>query len=561
MIFIIWIGSFSWITFQSFDKSHRSSLETASEYILLVDEARQAQVSFKKQVQEWKDILLRGNDNEAFSKYYSQFNQEYDNVQIQLKQLKEDMANQNMDTSLVDNLICDHNQLFNKYKEALKSYDKNNIESYHIVDNNVKGIDRKTTDNMDSLVKQIQEKADSESEIMLEQANVDTNTFSRNLIIIIAIGIIVTILFTILISHTYKGITRFIEQFKKLMKQAEGGDLTICGEIYKNDELGELTEHFNKFIKGIRNLIFEAKKTSTTVAASSEDIMKASDVVSKTAEEVAANIESVAENHFKQSELTEKSSNDVNSVVTGLNRITENTGHISGLASKAMETVNDGINSLKNQSERMINTKSTSKNVTNVIFLLSEKSKEIGSVIKFINGITEQINLLALNAAIEAASAGEAGRGFTVVANEVKKLAELSKESTKKINDLIQEVQFDIDKAVSEVNNTNVSIDQQAASLELTDEAFNLIKKSVFEVTNKIEEVATETKAINQNAISVEESIKNIVNIMDKNASNTEEVASATNEYVASIQKVAASINYLSQMSNNLQESVDKFKV
>ena len=80
-------------------------------------------------------------------------------------------------------------------------------------------------------------------------------------------------------------------------------------------------------------------------------------------------------------------------------------------------------------------------------------------------------------------------------------------------------------------------------------------------MTNKIEEVATETKAINENAISVEESIKNIVNIMDKNASNTEEVASATNEYVASIQKVAASINYLSQMSNNLQESVDKFIV
>ena len=396
---------------------------------------------------------------------------------------------------------------------------------------------------------------------MIEQSNVDTGNFKKNLFCITVGGIILTILFTIVIVYTYKGITKFIEQFKILMEQAESGDLTVRGEIYIKDELGELTELFNRFINSIRNLICEAKETSATVASSSEEIMKASDEVSKTAEEVASNIASVAENHSKQAEFTEQSNNAVKSVVSGLNRITENTGRISGLANKAMETVTDGLTSLKHQSERMSNTKNTSENVTNVIFNLSTKSKEIGDVIAFINGITEQINLLALNAAIEAASAGEAGRGFTVVANEVKKLAELSKESTQKINNLIGEVQADIKKAVVEVDNTNISIDEQADSLKLTDDSFNIIQKSVFEVTNKIKEVALETEAINENAICVEKSIKNIVDIIDKNALNTEEVASATHEYKDSIQKVATSMNFLSQMSNTLQQSVDKFKV
>ena len=155
MVFILGISSFSWISFQRLDQSQKISLQATVEYINIVDNARQAQVSFKKQVQEWKNILLRGNDSEKFNKYYSQFTQENDNVQTQLIQLKEDMAKQDMETSSVDALLDSHKVLYSKYKEVLKSYDKNNIESYKIVDGLVTGIDRKTTDDMDALVKQI----------------------------------------------------------------------------------------------------------------------------------------------------------------------------------------------------------------------------------------------------------------------------------------------------------------------------------------------------------------------------------------------------------------------
>lgn len=561
MVFILGISSFSWISFKGFDQKYKNRLQITAGYIRMVDEARQAQVDFKIQVQDWKDTLLRGNDPAAFKQYYSQFIQDNDNVQKLLVKLKGDMSKQAIDTSSVDALLATHKELYDKYTQAIKSYDQNNAESYRIVDSLVKGIDRKPTDDMNALVKQIEDRANSETQNIMKQSEIDNHNFNTNLICIAILGIILISLFAFLIISTYKGIAKFIEQFKTLMERAENGDLSIKGEIYKKDELGELTARFNTFIEKIRNLITEAKGTSETVSSASNEVMKASDEVSRTAEEVAGTIVSLAESASKQAELAEQSNKAVDGVAEGLNVITENTMRISELASKAMEAITNGTTSLKHQSDRMNNTKNASQNVTVVISDLSTKSNEIGKVVEFINGITAEINLLSLNASIEAARAGDAGRGFTVVANEVKKLAELSKKSTQKISNLISEVQNDIKKAVTEVTNTEVSIDEQEVSLKMTDDSFNLIEQSVFEMANKIKEVTDETKEINKNAISMEKSMKNIVGIIEQNASGTEEVAAATQEQTASVEEVACSMNHLAELSGSLQKSLNKFKV
>lgn len=561
MIFVLSITSFSYVAFKNYNEKNNARLQRTAEYIAIVDESRQAQVYFKKQVQEWKNTLLRGNNRESFNKYYSQFSQENGNVQKQLSVLKEHMQKQGLDTSSVDKLLSTHKNLYNNYTEAIKSYDSNNPSSYQIVDNLVNGIDRKPTDDMDALVNDIQDKAKVESENMIAQSDIDTGNFYKTLVSIVVIGIILTIFFAILIFHTYKRITKFIDQFKTLMEQAEAGDLTISGAIDIKDELGEVTERFNKFIYTIRNLILEAATAAETVVSSSNDIMKNSSNISETSEEVACTISNMAERASKEYTLIEDSNNAVKDVSQGINRIAENTTHIMNLSHNAMITVNNGSKDLNHQIEIMSNTKDASENVSTVISDLSIKSKEIGKVVEFINGITEQINLLALNASIEAARAGEAGRGFTIVANEVNNLAQLSKESTQKISDLINEVQADIEKAVIEVNNTNTSIETQAVSLNETDNSLKLIQKSVLEVTNKINEVVTDTAGINQNTIALEKLISNIVTIIDHNTSSTQEIAVATEEHSASIQEISAAMNFLAELSDNLQKTLSRFKV
>lgn len=561
MIFVISITSFSYIAFQNYSEKNKARLQRTTEYIALVDESRQAQVNFKKQVQGWKDTLLRGNNIESFNKYHSEFTQENENVQNQLSTLKKDMTKQGLDTSSVEELLDTHKELYVKYTEALKKYDFSNPESYHIVDGLVTGIDRKPTDDMDALVKDIQDKANTESQNMIAQSNIDSGNFYKTLISIVIIGIILTIFFAVLISFTYKRITKFIEQFKMLMEQAEMGDLTINGIIHKEDELGELTQKFNSFINKIRALISEANSTTKNVVSSSNDIMRTSAEVSKASEQVASAISNMAESASEEYNLIEKSNSAVKDVAKGLDNITKNTVQIMDLADKAINTVSNGSKDLYNQIENMSITKDASKSVSIVISNLSAKSNEIGKVIEFINGITGQINLLALNASIEAARAGEAGRGFTVVANEVNNLAQLSKESTQKISNLINEVQADIEKAVVEVSNTNVSIEEQTRSLNETDNSLKLIEKSVFEVTQKIKEVVTETKGINQNAIYVENSINNIVNIVNQNTSNTQEIAAATEEHSASFEEISSSMNFLAELSEKLQDTLSKFKV
>lgn len=560
-IFIISISSFSYITFKNYNEKNKARMQRTAEYINVVDESRQAQVTFKKQVQEWKDTLLRGNNTDSFKKYYSQFTAENDNVQKQLSALKEHMQNLGLDTSSLDKLSASHKDLYSKYTEAIKNYDSNNSESYHIVDSLVNGIDRKPTDDMDSLVKDIQDNAKVESENILVQSNIDSSNFYKSLAAIVIVGILLTIFFALIIDNTYKRITKFINQLKTLMEQAENGDLTISGAIHTKDELGDLTERFNKFILQIRNLISEANTATITVVSSSNDIVKTSADISKTSEEVASTISNMAENACNEYKLIDESNNAVQDVVQGVNRITENTMHITSLADNAIHTVNNGSKELSRQIENMSNTKDASKNVSTVISNLSTKSIEIGKVVDFINGISEQINLLALNASIEAARAGEAGKGFTVVANEVNNLAQLSKESTEKISNLITEVQNDIKKAVIEVDKTGASIDEQAVSLNETYNSLKQIEESVLNVTNKINEVAKDTQIINKNAMSVEKSIKNIVNIVDGNTSSTQEIAAATEEHSASIEEISHSMSSLADLSNDLQKTLSKFKV
>jgi methyl-accepting chemotaxis protein len=561
MVFIIGISSFSWLTFKRFDENYKSRLQRTSEYINLVDEARISQVEFKTQVQNWKDTLIRGLDPSSFKIYYSQFSQENDNVQSELNKLKIDMTKQGLATTSVDALIKTHKELFEKYSNAIQSYDINNPQSYLIVDKLVKGIDRKPSDDLNSLVKQIQNNSADEINTMKHQSDIDTNNFERSLILIVMIGVFLTLLFTAMIISTYKGITKFIEQFAVLLEKAEGGDLTVKGEIVKRDELSQLIVKFNGFMERIRSLIFEAKETSEAVASFSNEIMKTSDEVSISAEEVASATSDISESAAKQTELAEHGNTSLYGVVDGLQRIAGNTLTINDLADKSINSVSHGLASLKSQHENMSSTKKASQTVTNVISDLSTKSKEIGDVVKFINTITSQINLLALNASIEAARAGEAGRGFSVVANEVKKLAQLSEESTQKISALIGEVQTDIEEAVVEVNNTKVSIEEQAASLQQTDDSFNLIQQSISEVAAKIKDVTSETKEINNNAINVQEIIQDITDIIERNALRSKEVASATEEQTASSQQVAASINQLAELSNTLEKSIAKFKV
>jgi len=561
LVFIVGMGIFTFKSLNSTVNQGQDNVATVNKYIDLVDNSRNIQVTFKKQVQAWKDLLLRGSDQAKYSTYFTQFTGYDHEVLVGLTGLKASMISLGMDGAQVDKISTELNQLQSNYTIALKSYNKTNKESYKIVDTLVKGMDKPPTNDMDTLVKSIRDKSTVQIAKMNSASKNNNKQLELYLFIIMIISICLVSLLTLMTLRTYKDIEKFIKQFQVLMQKAEDGDLTIQGTVFSKNELGVLTIRFNKFIENMKFLILETKEMSSLVASSSNDILKNSDETAKTSQQISETISDVANGATTQSALAQQGNDMVVSVTKDLNKVTEATNYMRELAMGTDKIVTQGISSIKFQNAKMLDSKNTTEDVSSSILNLSTKSAKIVEFVEVINGISSQTNLLALNASIEAARAGESGKGFAIVADEIKKLAESSSRSTNKIEELVKAIQNGMKETVIKMERSQKSMEEQTEAIKNTENIFWKIKDSTSKVTNEIIKVSDKTEIINMNSLSLEKSINNISNVIEQNAAASEEVAAATEEQVSSIEEISLSISSLTKSSDKLKQYLAKYKV
>lgn len=535
IIITITLGSFSWISLNKLTKESNYNLKTVSEYTTLVDSTRDAQVHFKKQVQAWKDLLLRGQNSDSYNKYYKEFQTEHKNVLDKLQYIEKLMRKNKLDTSLLDKSISTQEIMYNKYLDAIKSYSGGNAESYKIVDTMVKGMDRVPTDDMDKLVAQIQKNSNTAVSSMTNEAAKESNKNKTILITIILISIILILFLAVLIALTYNGIVKFINEMKTLISEVENGNLTVQGTVHSNDELGEITLLFNKFISNIREFFSETKEMSTSVANSSGEIMSASTNVGNGVDEIASSMSDMSKGAAKQSSSVNTAS-----------------------AKEASET---GVKAVEYQKNKMEENKQVFQNINNTINQLSAQSKKVGEIINVISGIAEQTSLLSLNASIEAARYGEAGKGFAVVADEIKKLAEESSTSVKNVVTIINDIQSSINQSVLDIDNVNSIIIEQESAVNNSTAAFKNIAESSIHIDKQISDISNNASDLNKYASNVKDAILDITDIANSNASLTENIAASTEEQSACIEEIVASIEHLASLSAKLNKNIEKFKI
>jgi methyl-accepting chemotaxis protein len=373
-----------------------------------------------------------------------------------------------------------------------------------------------------------------------------------------------TCLFGLVFAFLFsKRITSPILEVKKQLDDLakNEGDLTVRLPVRSQDEIGQLAQSFNTMLHTFQLLIKTINEKGKQVSISSSELFAVSEQSAKATEEISTSIHEVAKGMNIQLLKTEESKNGVFEISQAVHRIAETSNIVTNSSvQSARETLN-GKRSIEQSIEQMNLISTSTEKTEDVVKSLGEKSKEIGKIIEIITEVSSQSNLLALNAAIEAARAGEHGKGFMVVADEVKKLAQKSNLYASQIATIVQEIQLSAKQATQSIKEGRKEVNQGIKIVNEAGNAFHSIFLSTQTVENQIYEVTSAAEEMLSMAKSVLSSVEDVTDIAKQSVHNSNIVASTAEEQRYSIKEVSHSAERLNQMSYELEELLNQFRL
>ena len=381
----------------------------------------------------------------------------------------------------------------------------------------------------------------------------------RNFTIIMIVAFIIIAM--VIALYISLGIVNSIKKLQMLMDKAGKGDLTVVSDINTKDEIQALGESFNNMIANQESIVKQVRDGAMELTASSEEMAASSEEVSAATEEISASIQEVSKDAQNQNTSVIETSK-VLVQLSSLVQLAQNRAmSTENNANRTYETALAGRDKVKDTVNAMGHINVSTEETVEVLKVLNELSEKVGGIISTINSIAEQTNLLALNAAIEAARAGEHGRGFAVVADEVRKLSEQSNEGAKQIEGLVNEMMRQTVSAVESINSSKKAVDNGVVVAEQTDRAFLDIIKAVEEITNNVLEIADITKDEVATSDQIIKLIDTIASAAESTTQNSLQVASSTQEQAAAVETLAATAEETSAMAMSLDNLVKKFRV
>ncbi len=549
---VVSIGAFGFYSTYKEQLLVSAAVDDAEVDVKVAGLAQGAETTFKKQIQEWNNILLRGGDAENYTKYAGQFDKEDARVQAGLKELKKIMAERSgFDATQVDEVLKKHAELGSKYREALKSYDQaRSGESAHLVDGLVRGLDRSLTEQMDALVKNIDAHIVNGLEADRKGAR---DAFENSRVVFIAVVILALVLTFALAFPIRKGVNQAINKVNSLLADAEkqnrrnqdailrlldevadlaDGDLTKK-PVVTEDFTGAIADSLGYAIDTLRGLVGSINITAVKVASAATETQSTALRLTEASDQQAQEIETAGVAIYEMTKSSERvSANAAQSTAVAQQSV--------DIAKKGAETVQGTIQGMESIREQI---QETSKRIKR----LGESSQEIGEIVGLINDIADQTNILALNASIQAAMAGEAGRGFSVVADEVQRLSERVANSTKQIGTLVKTIQTDTNEAVISMEKSTSGV---VAGTQLAQGAGKALEEIESVSGNLARLIGDITEAANQQTM--------MANTVSSTMKMIQDVTTQTSQ---GTKQAAASIGELTGMAGELRKSVAGFKL
>jgi len=389
-------------------------------------------------------------------------------------------------------------------------------------------------------------------------------TVSNALIFIIIGAVLVGGIITFFVSNNIA--KPIIAVTKDIKKQAELDftiDKNVKAEKYNNrkDEIGKMVLSLQRMKDNVRDFVIKTADSAQQVAATSQELTATTEQTATAAEEVSKTIEEIAQGASDQARDTEITAGNVEEMGEMLDQDTTFMNELKDAVFVIDKEKEEGFKIIKTLVAQTDKSNAATALVYQAILSNNESTEKIESASLMIQNIAEQTNLLALNAAIEAARAGEAGRGFAVVADEIRKLAEQSNAFTDDIKLVIDELKARSQSAVTSINEVKISVDFQTESVKETENKFNGIAGAIESVKEIIEQLNDSMKLMAVSKNKIVELTQSLSAISEENAAGTQEASASMEEQNAAIQEIANSAEGLSGIAQELQLLIGKFRV
>jgi methyl-accepting chemotaxis protein len=393
----------------------------------------------------------------------------------------------------------------------------------------------------------------------LVSTGADLKTLIGELLMFTILASVITLLYGLYIAFLIATPLRRGVEFAQHMAQ---GDLTsVLYSIDSKDEIGTLCKSLNQMAGNVRSLVGDISQGADIFADSSQILSSRAEATAFAAKQVSEAINQVASGSQNLANSVQSIMNEVQDIVQATKQIEENIENAGTASKQSLSVAQDGDAAMAKANIQMNQIHHSVESTGQIISSLGEKSAIIGSIVETIKAISNQTNLLALNAAIEAARAGEHGRGFSVVAEEVRKLAEQSTHSSDQIEQIIADIKTNLDKAISSMNSEKEVVKSGALAIQEAQQAFTRIKDSTQNVNQLVQEVFIFSSELSQSSGMIADEVAQVASVSEQTTAQTEEVAASSSDQMLSMQDINRSAEELTRTAHELQAASRKFKL
>lgn len=394
--------------------------------------------------------------------------------------------------------------------------------------------------------------------ILYSELDQDTQTIRYTTIIVTAIMILIsTGIAFVMSSGLSKNICKVVEAFHT----AAEGDLSIRVDESRKDEFGEIGRGLNLMLNKVSDLLNNVILSSHTVRETSTNLASRSAAASDAVEDVTRSISEVAQGSATQAEDAQTGLTEMENMARQLDDIEAHSEQIHKIFSYTKELSETGFATIDTLTEKSEEAKHATNEVSRVVEDMYNSSLQISNISDALASITKQTNLLSLNAGIEAARAGDAGRGFVVVANEIRKLAEESKASTEEIKVIIEGIQSKTSMVAESIKITQDAVRDQDSAVTDTKEIFGKILNSITEMSGKVSNIAQSIRHTAENKDALLSVIHRVSSVSQEGAAAIEEVTASAEEINANIAEFVEYAGELKNMADDLNAEINKFRI